>query len=76
MAVDGDTAQIGPELAGALGIPCAVGVKMCIRDRSYINTRSTGGILAFGIAAAGYAFTAVAIAFVGNRIDKKVRIVR
>lgn len=26
MAVDGDTAQIGPELAGALGIPCAVGV--------------------------------------------------
>ena len=43
---------------------------------SYINTRSTGGILAFGIAAAGYAFTAVAIAFVGNRIDKKVRIVR
>lgn len=43
---------------------------------SYINTRSTGGILAFGIAAAGYALTAVAIAFVGNRIDKKVRIVR
>lgn len=43
---------------------------------SYINTRSPGGILAFGIAAAGYAFTAVAIAFVGNRIDKKVRIVR
>ena len=42
----------------------------------HINTRSTGGILAFGIAAAGYALTAVAIAFVGNRIDKKVRIVR
>lgn len=43
---------------------------------SYINTRSTGGILAFGIAAAGYALTAVAIAFVGNRIDRKVRIRR
>lgn len=43
---------------------------------SFINTRSTGGILAFAIAAAGYALTAVAIAFVGNRIDKKVRIVR
>lgn len=26
MAVDGDTAQIGPELAGALNVPCAVGV--------------------------------------------------
>lgn len=26
MAVDGDTAQIGPELAGALGMPCASGV--------------------------------------------------
>lgn len=25
MAVDGDTAQIGPELAGALGAPCATG---------------------------------------------------
>lgn len=43
---------------------------------SYINTRSTGGILAFGIAAAGYALTAVAIAFVGNLIDKKARIDR
>ncbi|MBQ0026519.1 MAG: electron transfer flavoprotein subunit beta/FixA family protein [Lachnospiraceae bacterium] len=26
MAVDGDTAQIGPELAGVLGIPCICGV--------------------------------------------------
>ncbi len=43
---------------------------------SYINTRSTGGVLAFGIAAAGYALTAVAIAFVGNRLDRKVRIKR
>lgn len=43
---------------------------------SYINTRSTGGILAFAVSAAGYALTAVAIAFVGNRIDRKVRITR
>lgn len=27
MAVDGDTAQIGPELAGALDLPCAVDVR-------------------------------------------------
>lgn len=26
MAVDGDTAQIGPELAGLLGVPCVTGV--------------------------------------------------
>ncbi len=26
MAVDGDTAQIGPELAGAFGVPCVAGV--------------------------------------------------
>lgn len=43
---------------------------------SYINTRATGGILAFAVSAAGYALTAVVIAFVGNRIDRKVRIVR
>ena len=27
MAVDGDTAQIGPELAGALGVPCVTDVR-------------------------------------------------
>ncbi|MBM6867640.1 amino acid ABC transporter permease [Collinsella tanakaei] len=43
---------------------------------SYINTRSTGGILAFLIAAIGYAGTAAVIAFIGNRLDKKVRILR
>ena len=43
---------------------------------SYINTRATGGILAFAVSAAGYALTAVAIAFMGNRIDRKVRIAR
>ncbi|MDM8300615.1 amino acid ABC transporter permease [Collinsella tanakaei] len=43
---------------------------------SYINTRSTGGVLAFLIAALGYVGSAVVISFVGNRLDKKVRILR
>lgn len=43
---------------------------------SYINTRSTGGILAFLISALGYALTAVVVSSVGNRIDKRVRILR
>ncbi len=43
---------------------------------SYINTRSAGGILAFLIAAIGYAGTAAVIAFIGNRLDKKARILR
>lgn len=43
---------------------------------SYINTRSTGGILAFLISALGYAITAVVVSSVGNRIDKRVRILR
>ena len=34
MAVDGDTAQIGPELAGAFGVPCVAGVTevVCLAD--------------------------------------------
>lgn len=43
---------------------------------SYVNTRSTGGVLAFVIAAVGYAGTAFVISFVGNRIDRRVRILR
>ncbi len=43
---------------------------------SYINTRSVGGVAAFAISAFLYCITAVAIGFVGNRIDKKVRILR
>lgn len=43
---------------------------------SYINTRSVGGILTFAISAVGYAGTAVVLGFVGNAIDKKVRILR
>lgn len=43
---------------------------------SYINTRSTGGVLAFLIAALGYVGTAAVISLIGNRLDKKVRILR
>ena len=43
---------------------------------SYINTRSVGGILPFFVSAVGYAGTAFLIGIVGNRIDRKVRILR
>lgn len=43
---------------------------------SYINTRSTGGILTFAISAVLYAGTAFLIGLAGNRLDKKVRIQR
>lgn len=43
---------------------------------SYINTRTVGGITPFIASALAYAGTAFVIGFVGNRIDKKVRIIR
>ena len=43
---------------------------------SYVNTRSIGGVLAFLISALGYLATAFVISFAGNRIDKRVRILR
>ncbi len=43
---------------------------------SFVNTRATGGILAFLISALAYVGSAFAIGLVGNRIDKKVRILR
>ncbi len=43
---------------------------------SYINTRTVGGITTFLISALCYAGTAVVIGHIGNRIDKKVRILR
>ena len=43
---------------------------------SYVNTRATGGILAFLISAFGYVLTAFVISFAGNRLDKRVRILR
>ncbi len=43
---------------------------------SYINTRSTGGILTFAISAVCYAGTGFVIGHFGNILDKKVRILR
>lgn len=43
---------------------------------SYINTRKVGGVTAFLISAVLYCVTAVMIGQVGNRIDRKVRILR
>ena len=43
---------------------------------SYVNSRATGGILAFLVSALGYVLSAVAISFVGNRLDRRVRILR
>lgn len=44
---------------------------------SYITTRSTGaGLVPFVISALCYAGTAVLLGLVGNRIDKKVRVLR
>ena len=43
---------------------------------SYINTRETGGILTFLISALCYVGTAFLISFAGNRLDKRVRILR
>ena len=43
---------------------------------SYINTRTTGGIATFFISALCYVGSALVIGYVGNRIDKRVRILR
>ncbi|HJA28692.1 MAG TPA: amino acid ABC transporter permease [Candidatus Olsenella pullicola] len=43
---------------------------------SYVNTRATGGVLAFLVSALGYVLTALVISFVGNRLDRRVRILR
>lgn len=43
---------------------------------NFVNTRDMGGILAFLISAVGYAGSAFAVGAIGNRIDKKVRILR
>ena len=43
---------------------------------SFVNTRANGGILAFLISALAYVGSAFVIGLVGNRIDKKVRILR
>ena len=43
---------------------------------SHINTHAVGGVTAFLISAVLYCLTAVVIGQVGNRIDRKVRILR
>ena len=43
---------------------------------SYVNTRATGGILAFLVSALCYVGSALVISLVGNRLDKRVRILR
>lgn len=43
---------------------------------SYVNSRSVSGLSAFVVSAICYALTSLAIGYVGNRIDKKVRIRR
>jgi len=43
---------------------------------SYINSRVPGGIVSFIIPALTYMGTSLLIGYVGNRIDKKVRILR
>jgi glutamate transport system permease protein len=43
---------------------------------SMINTQVSGGITTFFISALGYALSALAIGYVGNAIDKRVRILR
>lgn len=43
---------------------------------SYINTRATGGIATFFISALLYMATALAIGWVGGKVDEKVRIER
>lgn len=43
---------------------------------SYVNTHTTGGIVAFVLSALGYVLTAVAIGWAGNHVDKRTRILR
>lgn len=43
---------------------------------SVINTQSVTGILAFAVSAVLYCATALLIGFIGNRIDRKVRVVK
>ena len=43
---------------------------------NYVNSRSVAGISAFVVSAICYAGTAVVLGFLGNRLDKKVRILR
>ena len=43
---------------------------------NYVNSRPVAGISAFVVSAICYAGTSVVLGFLGNRLDKKVRILR
>lgn len=43
---------------------------------SYINTRAVGGIPAFTLSALGYVISALCFSYLGNKLDKAVRIKR
>ena len=63
-------------LTTALGSQVPLNPKELTGMVSYINTRDVGGILPFVISALCYAGTSFVIGLAGNRIDKKVRILR
>lgn len=60
-ALGSQVALVPPELTGMV---------------KYVNSRSVAGIAAFVVSAIGYAGTALVIGWVGNRLDKRVRILR
>lgn len=67
---------IGVMLTSAMGSQVPLNPLELTGVVSYINTRATGGLMAFVIAAVGYFGTAIIISFVGNQLDKRVRILR
>lgn len=66
----------------AMMLTCAIGSQVPLSPQeltglvSYINTRTVGGIEAFAISALGYVASALIISFLGNKLDKAVRIKR
>lgn len=67
---------IGVLLTTALGSQVPMDPAELTGVVAYVNTRSVGGVLAFAIAALGYALTALVIGAAGSRLDRKVRVVR
>ena len=63
-------------LTSALGSQVPLSPQELTGVVSYVNTRATGGILAFLVSAVGYVGTALVISLAGNRIDRRVRILR
>ena len=67
---------IGVMLTTALGSQFPLNPEERTGVVSCINTRSTGGVLAFFISAIGYVGTSFVISLMGNKLDRKVRILR